>query len=429
MGSRSFHDIGLAANADQASAHFAASFFLALSFVLIFATSSHALFGFGSGEAPKSAVLTAQECTLEFDNKKKLVKTEQSVEATAASIGSIFGSIHGTCSYREELFQYSLRKGKYNIALLAALGRALYDGKIFGAINPDDDWKMEARKADLRKRMLGAAATLLDRYKAGKITYEKYAESIRPMLEFARLQLDSNWASANGKDFSAKLPSEFPVDELELLTHSPATLLVYFNDYSDNEIMGNYRNFETMRASLDSFLSDPDDACEFILTLSSSELRVLELGYDLQIQTAIEDSSVPSKQRTSSPAFIRDPSSNRSMADPFLIVPATYSAPYRAWRGGYAYILKNEPTSIGANKTLAAVIDKERAIKPVSPRMRVLQLLGKVKPEEEPPKTETVTARFDRPDAYRVISYISSEKLRELENSCGAKLDNVITIP
>lgn len=429
MGSRSFHDIGRASNADQTSAHFAASFFLALSFFLAFATSSHALFGLGSEETPKGTVLTPQECKLEFDNKKKLVRTEQSVEATSANLASVFGSIHQSCSYREELFQYALRKGKHDMALLAGVGRALYDGRIFGAINPDDEWKMEARKADLRQRMRDAAAALLERYNSEKISYEKYAAGIRPMLEFARRQLDLRWTSASGKDFTDRLPSEVPVEELELITHSPATLFVYFNYYSDNEILGNYRNFETMRTALDGFLSNPDMACEFILTLSSSELRVLDLGFDLQIQAAVEELAAPSKQMTSSPAFIRNPSSNRGLADPFLVVPVAHNSPYRAWSGGYAYILKPEPSNIGASKTLAAVIDKERTARPVSPRMRVLQLLGKVKPEEEPPKTETVTARFDRPNVYRVISYIPGEKLRELENSCGTKLSNVITIP
>ncbi|MBI5143239.1 MAG: hypothetical protein HZA20_13775 [Nitrospirae bacterium] len=404
--------------------------FLALSFLLVFSTSSHALFGFGSSEeTPKGSVLTPQECKLEFNNRKKQIRTEQSVDLTAANIASVFGSIHKTCSYREELFQYALRKGKYDNALLSGIGRALYEGAIFGAINPDDDWKMEARKADLRQRMLGAADALLERYKAEKIPYEKYADGIRPMIGFARLQLDSRSSSASGDYGESKLPSEIPVDELELLAHSPATMFVYFNYYSDNGILGNYRNFETMRTSLDKFLSDAEDACEFILTLSSGELRVLDLGFGLQIQAAVEGLAAPSKQTTSSPAFIRDPSTGQALPDPFLMVPATHNAPYRTWLGGYAYILKPEPSSIGENKTLAAVIDKERTAKPVSPRMRVLQLLGKVKPEEEPPKTETVTAKFDKPRVYRIISYISSEKLRELENSCGTRLNNLIAIP
>jgi len=429
VGSRGFHDIGTASNADQTSAHLAAFFILVLSLVLAFATSAHALFGFGSGETANETVLTPQECRLEFDNKKKLVRAEPGVEATTANLASVFGSIHQSCSYREELFQYALRKGKHDMALLAGIGRALYDGVIFDPADQNNEWKTEARKADLRQRMRNAAAALLERYNAEKISYKQYAADIRPMLEFARRQLDSRWLSASGMNFTDRLPSEVPVDELELIMHSPATLFVYFNYYSDNEILGNYRNFETMRTALNGFLSNPDIACEFILTLSSSELRVLDLGFDLQIQAAVEELAAPSRQMTSSPAFIRNPSANRGLADPFLIVPTVHNSPYRAWSGGYAYILKPEPSNIGASKTLAAVIDKERTAMPVSPRMRVLQLLGKVKPEEEQPKTETVTAKFDRPDVYRVISYISSEKLRELENSCGAKLNNLIAIP
>jgi len=348
----------------------------------------------------------------------KQIASAEGLESNIRTLVSVFKSMDASCEAEDELFGYALKNGRKNLPFLVAVGYALYRDRIMQAAEERQPWTSEIWKDELRKKMMFEAERMRNSYWRGKVNHEEYRDYIQPMTDFAVWNLQTLWGRRNAAEFPNMNPSEILVEDLEYLTHSTSTMLIYYSLFAGHEILGNYRNFEMMRLRQNALLKDSDERCNSLELLAKSGLRVIDLRAPLSIQAGVtlsmaEHLNIPSM----SPAFVRDTVTGDALEGLLIEAPKPPDSPYYVWPQGYSYILK-PMTSISEETVFIKALLKNDRRENLTERERILQLLGKIEIE---PFVE-VSAELRSPRHYRLVGYIATNLLEETEQLCDVAL-------
>ena len=355
----------------------------------------------------------------------KLIESAEGLEANIRKLVSIFNSMDGSCEAGDELFGYTLKRGRKNLPFLVAAGYALYRGHLLRVTENEQLWALEIWKDELRKSMMFEAKRMRLRNRLGKVSNERYRNYVEPMVEFATWNLGTLWRNRSVAEFPNVDPAEILVEDLEYLTHSISTMLTYYSLFSGHEILGNHRNFEMMRLHLNRLLKDPAERCTALESLAGSGLSVLHLGSPLNIQTGV-NMSVPEhlQSPTARPSFVRNKVTGDALKSLLIQVPKPPDDPYRVWPAGFSYILKPIAGKYSYSTFLKARVKNDR-LETMTERERVLQLLGKleIKPFDE------VRLELRNPRRYSLAGYIATNWLEEAEEACSVTMPRVQSLP
>jgi len=366
-----------------------------------------------------------QECLDQVTELETQVQAGATIEATRLDLGRLFSSIDSDCATQDRFFGMVLQKARKSTSLIAALGYAVYGRDLLTASEEGDGWKLEVWKDEVRKKMLERADRLRRLSRRGRIPEGLYDEYLSTMLGFAAWHFDSHWRTPRPAEYRSVDPSEIRVEDLDFLSHSVSTLMLYYQRYADHDILGNLRNFEAMRTHLDRLITREDEVCPLAESLSGSGLFILPLESPLQIQTALEKTTGPQTARTtSSPSFLRAGDSDRSAANLLIRVPRNDEEPFQVWPSGVVYLLKPLPGGHKGLRILEARIrwpEEEN----ISPRLRVLRLLGKAPPV----RPELITVSLTNPRRFRMVAYMDGEVFRGMEEKCGVSVPTVSGVP
>jgi len=374
----------------------------------------------GPEEAP--ALSREEECRAQMEELQARLASRETVEATRMDLVALFGEVPPDCDTADALFRAALRKGRKNGTLLSALAYAVYAGELSPRSPAGRQWQSEVWKDEIRKAMLERTARLRRLARRGRVPRGLYERAVRDMVEFAVWNLDRNWLRRSPAEFPTLDPAEIRVEDLELLTHSMETLRVYFSRYAGEGILGNLRNFETMRGHLERLMAEEDEEalCGFAASMAEEGIRVLDLEAPYALQTGVDKfDGRGGGASTTSPSFLRKEDSPESVEDLLIQVPTTREEPYRVWPGGVTYLLRRTPGAGRGERIVQARVDWGE--EEVSPRIRVLRLLGKVGPG----KPDLLTVGLRNPEVYRMVTYIDTETFRRIEQDCGVRLSSV----
>lgn len=368
-----------------------------------------------SGPAPSRA-----ECRDEYRELRDDISTWGSPERVKRRLISVFQSVSPGCGIRDRLFRNALSKGSGNMSFLAGLGYALYSEEFLASADEFDLWRVKVWKDDLRHKMLTEADESLSRYRSGRLSIEKYQETIDRLLSFAVWNLDNHWVERGAEDVPGMHPADILVEDLDLLSHSASTLTVYFSKYAGHEVLGNMRNFERMRARLKELFKTDAESCEIIRSLSDRGVLVLDVERPFGLQTAaVFDGADENHAPTSAPSFLHDPDSGRIDKHVIIEVPLSRYEPFRRWPGGYSYFVKPVPGNRGGEEQgddsvfLEAKINSGKPAK-VDPAALLLKP-GKEKPD----RPGIVNAWLKNPRKARMVGYVETSILKEKVQDCG----------
>lgn len=381
-----------------------------------------------SSLAEKEKELKENPCRRELESlqtKIKQIDSAEGLEADIRGLTSIFKSMDPACEAEEELFGYTLKHGRKNLHFLVAVGYALYRGSIHPVTGERQQWTLEIWKDELRKKMLFEADRMRNRYRKGEISEEGYRNYIQPMIDFAVWSLRTLWIGRSTADFPNMNPSEILVEDLEYLSHSTSTMLIYYSLFAEHEILGNYRNFDMMRQHQNRLLKDSGERCSSLQLLAESNLPVLNLRHPLSIQSGV-NLRVPEhlQSPTMSPAFVRNAATGDILKNLMIQVPNPPDSPYLAWPSGFSYILKPIISTSGKSAFIKARLKNDRQGS-ITERERILQLLGKIEIE---PFVE-ITAELRNPELYRLVGYITTNWLEEAEQICDVSMARLPASP
>lgn len=369
----------------------------------------------------KEKVLKENPCRKELESLQagiRQIDSAEGLESDIRKLASIFKSMNASCEAEDELFGYALKNGRKNLPFLVAVGYALYRDRIMQAAEERQPWSLEIWKDELRKKMMFEAGRLRNGYRLGKVSHEQYRGYIKPMTDFAVWNLQTQWDRRKAAEFPNMNPSEILVEDLEYLTHSTSTMIIYYSLFADHEILGNYRNFDMMRLHQNRLLKDKAERCDSLEQLAKGGLRILDLRVPLSIQAGVNMSAPPHLQSPSiSPAFIRDTVTGDAIEGLLIEAPGAPNNPYHVWPSGYSYILKPIASISEETVFIKALLKNERQ-ENLTDRERILQMLGKLEIE---PFVE-VRAEIRNPRHYRLVGYIAGNWLEEAEEICDVAM-------